>query len=171
MFIGTVLKSLEIEDLVSCSSVSRPCYVARSFIGSTDASTFDDARNQSFENNDAGTSEGDDKFYEAPENLADSSDYPMQSPRTISGNLSDQKLLRSESLFSKLPSFTHIRGLLPRDVLQTTKEDVDHTDTLDSFVKAQIVICDQNSPRYNNIDTQVRTFLTIKFCVLLNTDS
>lgn len=164
MFIGTVLKSLEIEDLVSCSSVSRPCYVARSFIGSTDASTFDDARNQSFENNDAGTSEGDDKFYEAPENLADSSDYPMQSPRTISGNLSDQKLLRSESLFSKLPSFTHIRGLLPRDVLQTTKEDVDHTDTLDSFVKAQIVICDQNSPRYNNIDTQVTvTLATLSF--------
>ncbi|GMN21548.1 hypothetical protein TIFTF001_040051 [Ficus carica] len=165
MFIGTVLKSLEIEDLVSCSGASRPRYVARSFIGDTDAySTFDDSRNQSFGNSDVETIEGDDKFYEAPENLADSVDYSMQSPRTSSGYLSDQKLLRSESLFFKLPSFNHIPGLLPRDVLQTTKEDVELTDTLDSFVKAQIVICKQNSPRYNNIDTQVTvTLATLSF--------
>lgn len=163
MLIGTVLKSLEIEDLVSRCNGSQRCYVARSFIGSTDAySTFDDERDQSFDRNDVETSEGDDKFYEAPENLADSVDYPLQSPRVLSGNLSDQKLLKSESLSYKLPSFTHIPGLLPGDIVQTT-EDFKHTDIMDSFVKAQVVICDQNSPRYNNVDKQVGQFFSVTF--------
>lgn len=158
MLIGTVLKSLEIEDLVSRSKVSRPCYVARSFIGSTDAdSALDDERNQSFDSNDVETIEEDDKFYEAPENLADSVDYPMQSPRILSGRTS-QKLLKSGSLSYKLPSFTRISGLLPQYDLLTT-EDVKHTDIMDSFVKAQVVICDRNSPRYNNVDKQVGVLL------------
>ncbi|XP_062073801.1 uncharacterized protein LOC133778015 isoform X2 [Humulus lupulus] len=150
MFIGTVLKSLEIEDLVSLSNPSRLCYVARSFIGSKDAySTFVDERNHSSESNDLESSEGDDKFYEAQENLVDSFD--------------SQRFLKSESLSYKLPSFTHISGLLPQDVLETT-DDVVHTDVMDSFVKAQIVICDQNSPRYNNIDAQVTiTLATLSF--------
>ncbi|KAM6557396.1 hypothetical protein CsatB_004415 [Cannabis sativa] len=162
MLIGTVLKSLEIEDLVSLSNGSRPRYVARSFIGSTDAySTFDDERNQISESNDLESSEGDDKFYEAQENLVESFDYPMQSPRNFSGNFSSQKFLKSDSLSDKLPSFTHISGLLPKDV---PTDDVTQTDVMDSFVKAQIVICDQNSPTYDNIDTQVIiTLATLSF--------
>ncbi|KAL5551261.1 hypothetical protein UlMin_001437, partial [Ulmus minor] len=157
MFIGTVLKSLEIEDLVTRSSRSQPYFVARSFIGNTDAhSTFNDARNLSFDSNDVETSEGDDKFYEAPDNLADSVDNSMQSPRILSGNLS-----RSFSL--KPPSFTRIAGLLPRDDLQTMKEDDEQTD-LDSFVKAQILIYDRSSPRYNKIDKKVTvTLATLSF--------
>ncbi|PON47152.1 Vacuolar protein sorting-associated protein [Parasponia andersonii] len=164
IFIGTVLKSLDIEDLVSCSNVSQRCYLARSFMGSADAYlTFDDERNQSVDNSDIETSEGDDKFYEAPENLADSVDYPMKSPRTLSGNLSSQKLLKSESLSYKLPSFTHIPGLLPQGVLQTT-EEVQHTDIMDSFVTAQLVISDQNSRTYNNVDKKVTiTLATLSF--------
>ncbi|POO03118.1 Vacuolar protein sorting-associated protein [Trema orientale] len=164
MFIGTVLKSLDIEDLVSCSNVSQRCYLARSFIGSADAYlTFDDERNQSVDNSDIETSEGDDKFYEAPENLADSVDYPMKSPRTLSGNLSSQKLLKSDSLSYKLPSFTHIPGLLPQGVLQTT-EEVQHSDIMDSFVTAQLVISDQNSRTYNNVDKKVTiTLATLSF--------
>lgn len=156
MFIGTVLKSLEIEDLVSGCSGSQPCYVARSFIRNADAySTFDGARSQSFKNDDITTDEGDDKFYEAPENLVDSTDFPLKSPRVLSGHLGHQDFLRSENLTLKPPSFTRIAGLLPGDILPTSQEDIKQTDTLDSFVKAQIVIHDQNSPLYTNIDKQV----------------
>ena len=154
MLIGTVLRSLEIEDLVSCSTMSRSCYLARSFIGRVDAhSTSDDV------SNDIEATEGDDQFFEAPESLADSGDFAMQSPRIFSGDLSNQMFHRSKSLWYKLPSFTHISGLLPTDVHPTSQEDLENTDILDSFVKAQIVIRDQNSPRYNNIDKQVHMLL------------
>lgn len=155
MFIGTVLRSLEIEDLVSGNSGSRPCYVARSFIGNADAySSFDVDRTRSFEHDDITAGEGEDKFYEAPENLVDSSN----SPQTLSGHLSRQNFLRSENSSLKPPSFTRIAGLLPGDVLQTSKEDIEQTDSLHSFVKAQIVFYDQSSPRYTNIDKQVGVF-------------
>lgn len=173
MFIGTVLKSLEIEDLVSCNRVSRPCFLARSVIRSAAShSSFYDAGSQSFESdnvtdstyqkndatdsNNATPSEGDDNFYEAPENLVDSVDYPMQSPRNESG---------SEILSLKPPSFDRMAGLLPTDALQTKSQEIELTDTLDSFVKAQIIIYNQNSPRYNNMDNQVGYFLHLKFCL------
>ncbi|XP_065619172.1 uncharacterized protein LOC112023786 [Quercus suber] len=162
MFIGTVLKSLEIEDLVSCNRVSRPCFLARSVIRSAAShSSFYDAGSHSFESNNvtdsnnATSSEGDDNFYEAPENLVDSVDYPMQSPRNESG---------SEILSLKPPSFDRMAGLLPTDALQTKSQEIELTDTLDSFVKAQIIIYDQNSPRYNNMDNQVKvTLATLSF--------
>ncbi|KAK9984845.1 hypothetical protein SO802_034370 [Lithocarpus litseifolius] len=155
MFIGTVLKSLEIEDLVSCNRLSRPCFLARSVIRSAAShSSFYDAGSQSFESN-ATPSEGDDNFYEAPENLVDSVDHPMQSPRNESG---------SEILSLKPPSFDRMAGLLPMDALQTKSQEIELTDTLDSFVKAQIIIYDQNSPRYNNMDKQVKvTLATLSF--------
>lgn len=151
MFIGTVLRSLEIEDLISRKSVSQPCYVARSFIGSSDAySTSEDVRSPSFDSN-----EGDDQFYEAAESLADSVDLMRSgSGRIPSGDLS-KAFRRSETSSFNLPSFTHISGLLPTDDPPASLEDVEHTDVLDSFVKAQIVICDPKSPRYDNIDKQV----------------
>lgn len=156
MFIGTVLKSLEIEDLVSCNRLSRPCFLARSVIRSAAShSSFYDAGSQSFESNNATPSEGDDNFYEAPENLVDSVDHPMQSPRNESG---------SEILSLKPPSFDRMAGLLPTDALQTKSQEIELTDTLDSFVKAQIIIYDQNSPRYNNMDNQVGYFMHLKFC-------
>lgn len=152
------MRSLEIEDLVSGDSGSRHCYIARSFIGNADAhSTFDGARTQSFEHDDITAGEGEDKFYEAPENLVDSAD----SPQTLSGRLSRQNFFRSENSSLKLPSFTRIAGLLPGDVFQTSKEDIEQTDSLDSFVKAQIVFYDQTSPQYTNIDKQVSVFLFV----------
>lgn len=136
IFIGTVLKSLEIEDLVSGDTMSQPRYLARSFIRSAETLITSDAPgDQSFDGTGSIPSEGDDNFYEAPENLPDS------------GNL----LLKS-------PSFTRIAGLLPIDELQTTKKDVALNDSMDSFVKAQIVKYDQNSPLYHNIDMQVGNF-------------
>ncbi|KAE8055526.1 hypothetical protein FH972_012359 [Carpinus fangiana] len=165
MFIGTVLKSLEIEDLVCRNRVSRPCFLARSFIGNADAnSSFYDVEDQNFDSNNVTPSEGDDKFYEAPENLIDSVNYPMQSPSNTSEYPGSQNLHRSEILSLKPPSFSRIAGLLPTDAFQTRRQDIELTDTLDSFVKAQIIIYDQNSPRYSNIDNQIRvTLATLSF--------
>ncbi|KAH7549714.1 hypothetical protein JRO89_XS13G0070800 [Xanthoceras sorbifolium] len=161
MFIGTVLKSLEIEDLVCFNQVSRHCYLARSFIRSEDAHlSFDDTGNKSFGTNDLAQSEGDDKFYEAPETLVDSVDQTMQSPQNKSKHLSSQTSFPSENLSLKTPSFSRIAGLLPDDALQNRTESIELTETLDSFVKAQIVIYDQNSPLYNNIDKMVTVTLT-----------
>lgn len=147
MFIGTVLKSLEIEDLVCCNRASQPCYLARSFIGSMDSpSSFDDAGNQICDSNVLLPNEGDDKFYEAPEDLVDSADCQMQSPG---------KLLQFGKSSLKAPNFDRISGLLPNDALQSKMEDEELIESLDSFVKAQIVIYEQNSPLYNNLDKRV----------------
>jgi vacuolar protein sorting-associated protein 13A/C len=150
MFIGTVLKSLEIEDLVCCNGVSQPCFLARSFVQSSDVHlSFDDTGNQTFDHNNSTPSEGEDKFYEAPENLVNS-DYP-----------SPQNSLSSEYSSFKPPSFSRVAGLLPGDVVQARMDDIEIMNTMDSFVKAQIVIYDQNSSSYKNIDTQVANFLSV----------
>ncbi|XP_019086561.1 PREDICTED: uncharacterized protein LOC104718635 [Camelina sativa] len=141
MFIGTVLKSLEIEDLVSHSGLNESCYLARSFIQSSEVvPSFEDAESRSPEGNDPTTSEGEENFYEAPEMLVDSIDYTSL----------------------KTPSFSRIDGLLPVDNKNITRNET--TESLDSFVKAQIVIYHQTSPQYENIDNQVMvTLATLSF--------
>jgi len=140
MFIGTVLKSLEIEDLVSHSGLNESCYLARSFIQSSEMlPSFEDAESRSPERLDPTSSEGEEKFYEAPEILVDSIDYTS---------------LRT-------PSFSRIDGLLPVDNKNITKPSNETTESLDSFVKAQIVIYHQTSPQYKNIDNQVDSFLLL----------
>lgn len=147
IFIGTILKSLEIEDLVCCSELSSPRYLARSFIGAADAQS-----SQGVEICDLTPTETDDKFYEAPDTLADV-DYPMLSPGGTSDFLSNSQGQVSSS-YSPIerPKFSRIAGLLPTD---TSMEGTEPSDMLESFIKAQIVIYDQNSPRYNNTDKQV----------------
>ncbi|KAJ4846821.1 hypothetical protein Tsubulata_004613 [Turnera subulata] len=141
MLIGTVLKSLEIEDLVCCN-VSQPCFLARSFVQSSDVdSASNHCRNLSSDT--VTPNEGDDKFYEAPENLVDS-EY-----------ISSESSLSFENPSCKPPSFSRIAGLLPDDTVQSRREGIEQMDTLDSFVKAQIVIYDQNSSLYDNVDTEV----------------
>ncbi|TQD75366.1 hypothetical protein C1H46_039097 [Malus baccata] len=137
MFVGTVLKSLEIEDLVSGHRMSQPCYLARSFTRNAETNLTSGATgNQSFDGSDV--IPNGDEFSEAPENLVD-----------------------PETLLLKSPRFTRIAGLLPG--LQSTK-DIELKDLLDSFVKAQVVIYDQNSPLYHNIDMQVSvTLATLSF--------
>ncbi|KAJ8763967.1 hypothetical protein K2173_003749 [Erythroxylum novogranatense] len=152
MFVGTVLKSLEIEDLVCRRSISRPCFLARSFIQGRDTySSFDHVGKESLGDGDSTPSEGDDKFYEAPENLVDFD------------NLSSQKSLSFESSWYKLPSFSRIAGLLP-GVTAHPRMEYNLTQELESFVKAQIVIYDQSSSLYNNVDMQVTiTLATLSF--------
>ena len=164
MFIGTLLKSLEIEDLVCSKGVSQPCYLARSFIGSVESpSSFEDAGNPGDDNYGLTQNEDDkfveapeDKFFEAPEDLVDFVDFPMQSPG--GKYLSSQNSFSPEKALLKPPSFSRVAGLLPDETLQT-RRDIDLTDAVDSFVKAQIIIVDQNSPLYNNVDKQVGSFL------------
>lgn len=144
MFIGTVLKSLEIEDLVSRSGSNESCYLARSFIQSSVVlPSFKDAEIKNPEGNDLSSSEGEEKFYEAPEILVDSVDYTS---------------LRT-------PSFSRMDGLLPVDNRNITMPSSERIESLDSFVKAQIVIYHQTSPQYNNIDNQVKKFLFIHLSV------
>ncbi|EEF45057.1 vacuolar protein sorting-associated protein, putative [Ricinus communis] len=150
MFIGTVLKSLEIEDLVCARNISQPSFLARSFIRIEDGnSSLDDT--QSSDNNNLTPSEGEDKFYEASENLVDP-DLAFQNP------------LPFETALLKPPNFGRIAGLLPGDTVQNKMEDIELTNDLDSFVKAQIVIYDHNSSLYSNIDMQVSvTLATLSF--------
>ncbi|XP_059641926.1 uncharacterized protein LOC132283907 [Cornus florida] len=157
LFVGMILKSLEIEDLVSCKGISQPCYLARSFMWSADAiSVSDDFGNQS--------SDGDDRFYEASENLSDSVDSPARSARKISEYLSYQNSLSSEKSTLTSPGFDRVTGLLPDDIVQTGSDLMELTDTLDSFVRAQIIIYDQNSHLYNSVDKRVTvTLSTLSF--------
>ncbi|GKU95669.1 hypothetical protein SLEP1_g9000 [Rubroshorea leprosula] len=165
MFIGTMLKSLEIEDLICHNRVSQPCYLARSFIRAIDADlSFNNIENKSFNSNDLSPREGDEKFYEAPENLFDSGDYTTLSSDNMSEYPSSQISLSLGSPSLKTPSFLHIAGLLPDDNILSKREDIEISDTLDSFVKAQIVIYDRNSPLYNNNDMRVTvTLATLSF--------
>ncbi|TYI15495.1 hypothetical protein ES332_A08G190100v1 [Gossypium tomentosum] len=159
MFIGTMLKSLEIEDMICCSTVSKPCYLARSFIRSADAhSVLEDASIV------LSPSEGDEKFYEAPENLVDSVESTTPTPRKASELVSLQGFLSSGKTSLPTQSFSRVTGLLPDGKLLPRTEDIELSDTLNSFVKAQIVIYDQNSPLYDNIDMKVTvTLATLSF--------
>ncbi|XP_043697676.1 uncharacterized protein LOC122648528 isoform X2 [Telopea speciosissima] len=137
LLIGTVLKSLEIEDLV-CNGGTQPCYLARSFIKTADITTLDAPLSVVDK-----THSEDDKFFEASENLVDFVDCPEQ---------------------PLPPSFNHIAGLLPDAEPRTVTREMVVTDNLDSFVKAQIVIYDPNSPLYTNVDKRVMvTLATLSF--------
>ncbi|CAN1333900.1 Intermembrane lipid transfer protein VPS13 [Linum perenne] len=153
LFIGTLVKSLEIEDLVCCRSVSRSCFLARSFIHSAEAYAFSEStEGQSPGNNNSTPSEGEDRFYEAEENLDDNDE--LFSPTSA----------RSRNSLLKPPSFDRIAGLLPCDICEVGDEEIEPTHTMDSFVKAQITIFDQNSSQYNNMDTEVKlTLATLSF--------
>nr|XP_043638921.1 uncharacterized protein LOC122610015 [Erigeron canadensis] len=155
MLIGTVLKVLEVEDLVSCKGALQPCYLARSFIRQADApSVFQTIEDQSCGGSDKNQSEADDRFYEASDSLNDPVDSPTHEfEHTSSGRV-----------ILKTPSFSRIAGLLPDDVSQTGDKNLEATDTLDSFVKAQIVFIDSNSVFYDNIDKRVTvTLATLSF--------
>ncbi|KAL2987622.1 hypothetical protein AAZX31_11G038900 [Glycine max] len=166
IFVGTILKSLEIEDLV-CGSQrwSQPCFLARSYIGTADENLlFYNTMTRDVESGGLIPTETDDKFYEAPETLADSVDYPMQSPGGTSEypSSSPSKIQFNYSSL-ELPKFSRITGLLPSDTPSIRKE-LELNDTLESFVKAQIIIYDQNSAQYKNIDKQVIvTLATLTF--------
>ncbi|KAE9596742.1 putative vacuolar protein sorting-associated protein [Lupinus albus] len=166
IFIGTILKSLEIEDLVCRTQRSQPFYLARSFVGTAVAhSLLYNTTREVVDSSGLIPSETDDMFYEAPETLTDSGDYPMQSPGgTSEYSSSSNSEIKYKYLSLSLPKFSRITGLLPSDAPSTSTKETELTDTLESFVKAQIVIYDLSSTRYNNTDKQVIvTLATLTF--------
>ncbi|KAG8382461.1 hypothetical protein BUALT_Bualt05G0079700 [Buddleja alternifolia] len=164
IFIGTVLKALEVEDLIFRKGTSHIRYLARSFIRNVDAPSLLDVTDSSTQaSTDFDQYEGDDEFYEASENLNESVGSPL-SPGDERENMSSRTITQSDSLDLKAPSFTRVADLLPFDVTHLEAGQMGDTYALDSFVKAQIVILDQNSPLYNNVDKQVVvTLSTLSF--------
>ncbi|KAL6008540.1 hypothetical protein ACLOJK_034053 [Asimina triloba] len=153
MFIGTILKSLELEDQYSYEGMAFPRYLARSLI------EMDNYTGSNMNQND-----DDDNFFEASDNLVDVVDSPVKLPRSTSDYFSASSSLPSDKSI-KFLSFSRMAGLLP-DVEQSLAggEDTRIPDTLDTFVKAQIVFYSQDSPSYNNTDKQVTVALaTLSF--------
>ncbi|XP_058084436.1 uncharacterized protein LOC131232245 isoform X2 [Magnolia sinica] len=170
MFIGTVLKSLEIEDLYNCEGMPFPRYLARSLIESTAMTTSNipsslaEARRHTYSNRDLNQTDDDDNFFEAADDLVDVVDSPLLLSGSPSEYFSAESSLPSDKSSIKSPSFTRIAGLLPDAELQAGSKDFGMIDTLGSFVKAQIVIYDQDSPLYNDIDKKVAvTLATLSF--------
>ncbi|XP_008465914.2 uncharacterized protein LOC103503494 isoform X1 [Cucumis melo] len=159
MFIGTILKSLEIEDLVCSKTNSQSCYLARSFVHGEETPLL---KNHGSDNSDLTQIEGDDKFFEAPETLVDYTDYQIQSPRKGLEYVKSQSSLQLKNFAP--PSFSRIAGLLPPGGSETHSVDNEQSVTLDNFIKAQIALYDQNSPRYYDVDKQVSvTLATLSF--------
>lgn len=152
IFIGTVLKALEIEDLYCCRRTSQICYIARSFIRSADTPSLlvsPDSQTQS--SNNGSQIDGDDEFYEASEDLNGS----VGSPLSPANKMDDGSGVIADSSDFEAPCFTRVAGLLPFRVAHVEAGEMGVIDSLDSFVKAQIVISDQNSPLYTSVDNQV----------------
>ncbi|KAL6543919.1 hypothetical protein OROGR_010416 [Orobanche gracilis] len=161
--VGTVLKALEIEDLV-CRKGTSHVYVARSFIRNADApSQVENIDSLAQTIIDINQCEGDDEFYEAYENLNESVGSPM-SPGDEMELMSSRHIKQSDNSYLKAPSFVRVAGILPFDVTHLEAGQKGVTDALDSFVKAQIVIFDQNSPLYSSVDKEVAvTLSTLSF--------
>ncbi|KZV47555.1 hypothetical protein F511_32219 [Dorcoceras hygrometricum] len=162
VFIGTVLKALEIEDLICSKGTSQTCYLTRSFIRNEETPfSLGDREIATRSSNDVNKYDGDDEFFEAFDSLNDSVGSPL-SPADGLEHMSS-RITSSPSSMLKTPSFDRVPGLLPSDT-QLDADQMRVTDALDSFVKSQIIIFDQNSTLYANVDKQVVvTLSTLSF--------
>uniref|UniRef100_A0A0E0R2L4 PH domain-containing protein n=1 Tax=Oryza rufipogon TaxID=4529 RepID=A0A0E0R2L4_ORYRU len=156
LLIGTILRSLEIEDQYNYPGSPVPRYLARSFINSVQTNEVPTPSRK----NSAGPrgtalkkSDSEERFFEASDDF-DEFETPMLHERSISDYFSTQNFLPTSLPSLQPPAFSRIPGLLPDIELQSagfTSGDI----TFESFVKAQIVIYDQQSPQYNNLDNRV----------------
>lgn len=154
VFIGTVLKVLEIEDLVGLKGTSQITFLARSFFRNADGSLLDNTDTSTPADKDLDQFEGDDEFYEASENLNDFVGSPVTPGHEIE-YMGSQMITQSNSRELKALSFVRVNGLLPVDVTHLEAGQIGVNTALDSFVKAQIVILDQSSSLYSDVDKQV----------------
>ncbi|KAF8689392.1 hypothetical protein HU200_041935 [Digitaria exilis] len=157
LMIGTILGSLEIEDQYYYPGSPMPRFLARSFINSMQAQDIPSPSRK----NSAGPkgtplkkSDSEENFFEASDDF-DEFETPMLQERTISDYFSTQNFLPTSLPSLQPPTFNRIPGLIPDSELQTVGFTLDGSDSFDSFVKAQIVIYDQHSPQYNNLDNRV----------------
>ncbi|KAK1306613.1 hypothetical protein QJS10_CPA10g01049 [Acorus calamus] len=159
MYIGTLLKSLEIEDLYNHDKTSVPRYLARSFKNTNETNlnklhSSVDMGKQKFIDNEKNDYDGEDNFFEASDSLPDMNEDPGQ----LQGNT---PYFSAQNFQIKPPSLCRITGLLPDADYQMKDMKSEKMDTLDSFVKAQIIIFDQDSSLYKSIDKQVTVTLAM----------
>lgn len=161
IFIGTVLKALEVEDLNYRKGTTQSFYLARSFIRNAETpSPLNTSEIPSEANNDLFSQyEGDDEFFEAPESLNDTIDSPME-PTVEAEDMVSRIVSESDWPDLKAPSFIRVGGLLPLDGAHLEAGQPGVTNALETFVKAQILIFDQDSQLYANVDKQVRRKFT-----------
>ncbi|XP_073111690.1 uncharacterized protein [Elaeis guineensis] len=170
IFIGTLLKSLEIEDQFCCGGTAGPRYLARSFINITEDTTLHSSTSctdivaKNVSNSQLNHTDSEDKFFEASDDLDDLANHPIQRQGSMSEYFSAKCSCPSPKPLVKPPSFSRIPGLIPDAELQSRSLSLEMTDTLDSFVKAQIAIYDRSSSHYRNVDNRVMvTLATLSF--------
>jgi vacuolar protein sorting-associated protein 13A/C len=158
VLIGTILRSLEIEDQYSSggasTSISR--YLARSFINSSNDTTVrgtsppsSASLERAKSKNSMRKTESDENFFEATDDFDEVYDTPHP----------DQHQTSLNEFLLKPPGFSRIPGLIP-DLESESGQDkaeknMNDGDSSSSFVKAQIVVYDQSSPQYKNLDNRV----------------
>ncbi|XP_039123130.1 uncharacterized protein LOC120259563 isoform X5 [Dioscorea cayenensis subsp. rotundata] len=168
ILIGTILKSLEIEDQFGCAQTTTCRYLARSFINSTEATASASYPSSvgtaalGVGGDEAEQNDGeDDKFFEATDDVNDLVEQPFQRQGSMPEYFAAESSFPSKIFFIDPPSFSRIAGLIPDPGLEDRSNNLKENDALDSFVKAQIIIYGQDSPLYNNIDNQVLVALSM----------
>ncbi|XP_062205491.1 uncharacterized protein LOC133907454 isoform X2 [Phragmites australis] len=157
LLIGTILRSLEIEDQYYYPGSPVPRFLARSFINSMQTQEVPTPGRK----NSAGSkgtplkkNDSEESFFEASDDF-DDFETPKLQERTISDYFSTQDVLPTSIPSLQPPTFSRIPGLVPDSELQTVGFTLEGSGMFDSFVKAQMVIYDQHSPQYNNLDNMV----------------
>ncbi|PNT67930.1 hypothetical protein BRADI_3g33740v3 [Brachypodium distachyon] len=157
LLIGTILRSLEIEDQYFYPGSPVPRYLARSFINSMQTKEVPSPARKSSSGTKGSPlkkNDSEESFFEASDDF-DEFETPKLRERSISDYFSTQNILPTGLPALQPPAFSRIPGLLPDSEIKMVGFTSEGSSTFDSFVKAQIVIFDQQSLQYENLDTRV----------------
>jgi vacuolar protein sorting-associated protein 13A/C len=108
----------------------------------------------------------DDRFFDATEDLVESDDGSRSPLRRRSFNRAAVIFYDaeegSEDMEREPPSFKREVGLLPETTAASSSpaDELSRSKSLQTFVKAQVIISSQESPEYANIDKEVRIGLS-----------
>lgn len=166
MSLGAVLQSLELEDKLFGSSHPSLRYLARSSIAS--ARKVISKKKRLSSNGKSGSGMGkrhtlekqpgsDDMFFDAAEELGDSDSdsrggSSRRSLRSASKFFDADEFVSDVGSVKDPPSFDRVPDLLP----DSSNGDIHHVhDESPSFVKAQMIFCSPDSPKYKNVDKEV----------------
>ena len=166
LFVGTILSSLEIQDLFHCEEAAIPRYLAKSFIMNASKSPLPSISNvgdQSSVASEQYETDGEEKFYEAYDSLSDVVDLSIAPQEDKIDDSSFRSYFPSENSSLESLTFTRIPGLLP-NAESPDRSNFKDSAELDSFVKAQIIIFDRDSSFYSSIDKQVHGILHLTDC-------